>query len=119
MPRTEKQERIFKALADGKRRQILDLLRKQPKTTGELCAQFRNLDRCTIMQHLKVLEKAELVIVKRKGRTRWNYLNVVPIMEIYERWISQYASKSVELLARMKHDLEETEFRGGGEGGKN
>ena len=59
------------------------------------------------MQHLGVLERAGLVIVKGEGRTRWNYLNVIPILQIYERWISQYASKSVDLLARMKHGIEE------------
>jgi DNA-binding transcriptional ArsR family regulator len=102
----EKQERVFKALSDCKRREILDLLKERPRTTGEICAHFRSLDRCTIMQHLGVLERAELVIVKRDGRHRWNYLNVVPIKEVYDRWIGQYATKSVELLAKMKHDLE-------------
>jgi len=34
------------------------------------------------------------------------YLNVVPIREIYDRWINQYASPSVELLSKLKHDLE-------------
>jgi DNA-binding transcriptional ArsR family regulator len=106
MSKAEREERVFKALADGRRREILDLLKQQPETTGELCGHFRNLDRCTVMQHLGVLERAGLVIVKREGRTRWNYLNVIPITEIYERWISQYASKSVELLARMQRDLE-------------
>jgi DNA-binding transcriptional ArsR family regulator len=58
------------------------------------------------MQHLGVLEKAGLIIVKKEGRFRWNYLDVVPIREIYDRWINQYASPSVELLTRMKSDIE-------------
>jgi len=58
------------------------------------------------MQHLGVLERADLVIVKREGRLRWNYLNPLPIKEIYERWISPYASGAVELLARMKREIE-------------
>jgi len=58
------------------------------------------------MQHLCVLEKAGLIIVKKEGRFRWNYLDVVPIREIYDRWINQYASPSVELLTRMKSDIE-------------
>ena len=103
----QKQERVFKALSDSKRRKILDLLKDAPKTTGELCAYFKKLDRCTVMQHLGVLEKAGLVIVKWEGRLRWNYLNVIPIQEIYDRWINQYAAPSVELLARLKRDLEE------------
>ena len=58
------------------------------------------------MQHLGVLEKAELVIVKREGRLRWNYLNPLPIKQIYDRWISSYATGAVNLLAKMKRDFE-------------
>lgn len=101
-----KQEAVFKALADARRRRLLDLLRDRPCTTGDLCARFRGLDRCTVMQHLGVLERAGLVIVKRVGRQRWNYLNVVPIQDLYDRWISNYASGAADLLARMKRDLE-------------
>lgn len=60
------------------------------------------LDRCTVMQHLGVLEKAGLVIVKKEGKFRWNYLDVVPIRDIYDRWINQYALPSVELLTNLK-----------------
>ncbi len=102
----DRQEAVFKALADGRRREILDLLRDQPKTTGELCGHFKRLDRCTVMQHLGVLEAAELILVKRAGRCRWNYLNPLPIKEIFDRWISRYAVGSVALLARMKQQLE-------------
>ena len=101
-----RQDLIFKALADHRRRQILDLLKQTPQTTGALCNHFKKIDRCTVMQHLGVLEKAGLVIVQREGRRRWNYLNVVPIQEIYNRWISRYASSSAELLARMKREME-------------
>jgi len=97
---------VFKALADSRRRELLDLLKDEPKTTGELCAQFKNLDRCTVMQHLGVLEKAGLIFVKKKGKYRWNYLDVTPIREIYDRWINQYASPNVELLAKLKKDTE-------------
>jgi len=98
---------VFKALADATRRRILDLLRDQPRTTGDLCAAFTELDRCTVMQHLGVLEKADLIVVKREGRNRWNYLNVAPIREVYDRWISPYASPSAEILTRLRRDLEE------------
>jgi DNA-binding transcriptional ArsR family regulator len=102
----DKQERVFKALADYRRREMLDLLKDAPRSTGEICAHFDELDRCTVMQHLGVLEKAELVIVKRSGRNRWNYINPLPIKEIYDRWISRYATHAVGILARMKRDLE-------------
>lgn len=61
------------------------------------------------MQHLGVLEKADLVIVKRDGRHWWNYLNVVPIQKIYNRWISQYALEASRLLERMKREIESEE----------
>jgi len=100
------QDRIFKALADGRRRHILDLLKNEPRTTGAICHHFKELDRCTVMQHLGVLEKAGLIIVKKVGRFRWNYIDVVPIREIYDRWINQYASPSVDLLTILRNDLE-------------
>ncbi|NYF51820.1 helix-turn-helix domain-containing protein [Tunturiibacter gelidoferens] len=105
MSRKDSQGAVFKALADDRRREILDLLRDEPRTTGELCAHFKKVDRCTVMQHLGVLEGAGLVIAKREGRVRWNYLNVVPVQEIYDRWISLFARPSVELLTRLKRDL--------------
>lgn len=101
-----KEDAVFRALAAPVRRQLLDALRDQPQTTGELCARFAGLDRCTVMQHLKVLEAAELVIAHKVGRVRWNHLNALPIKEIHDRWIGPHAAGAVGLLARMKADLE-------------
>lgn len=98
--------KVFKALASPTRRDILDALKNHPQTTGTLCERFAALDRCTVMQHLKVLEAAGLVIVRREGRERWNYLNALPIKRIHDRWIGAYASHAVELLDRVKRDLE-------------
>jgi len=58
------------------------------------------------MQHLKVLEDADLVIVRRAGRVRWNYLNPLPIKHIHDRWIGPYAARSVAILDRFKSDPE-------------
>jgi DNA-binding transcriptional ArsR family regulator len=85
---------------------MLDLLKDKPRTTGELCDYFKELDRCTVMLHLDVLTKADLVIVKREGRNRWNYINPLPIKELYDRWISGYATGAIDLLARMKMEIE-------------
>ena len=85
---------------------MLDSLRDQPLTTGGLCSQFPELDRCTVMQHLKVLEEAGLVQVERRGRERWNHLNPLPIHDIHERWIGPHAAYAVSMLAKLKKDLE-------------
>ena len=99
-------DRVFKALASPVRRQMLDDLRDQPLTTGALCAHFGELDRCTVMQHLKVLEDADLVIAERRGRERWNHLNPLPIHDIHERWIGPHAAGATAQLAKLKRDLE-------------
>ena len=106
MAKEDKYDSIFKALGDSRRREILDLLKQRARTTGELCEQFKALDRCTVMQHLSVLERTDLIIVKREGRLRWNYINPLPIKQIHDRWIGRYADSAVDLLARMKRDLE-------------
>lgn len=105
MSRKKNHDLVFKALADSRRREILDLLKDEPKTTGSICGHFKKLDRCTVMQHLGVLENAGLIIVKKEGRFRWNYLDAVPIREIYDRWINKYASPSVGLLTKLRRDL--------------
>jgi DNA-binding transcriptional ArsR family regulator len=106
MSSDKKSDLIFKALAAPIRREILDALKDDPKTTGDLCARFDTVDRCTVMQHLKVLEGADLVVVKREGRERWNYLNPLPIKAIHDRWIGAYAARAVDMLDRLKSDLE-------------
>jgi DNA-binding transcriptional ArsR family regulator len=97
---------VFKALAHHRRREILDLLKDGPCTTGMLCETFADMDRCTVMQHLKVLEEADLVMAKKQGRERWNHLNSLPIKHIHDRWISAYAGHALSILDRMKNDLE-------------
>ena len=100
------EDRVFKALAAPIRRRILDRLKDNPQTTGGLCAGFAELDRCTVMLHLKVLEEADLIVARRDGRERWNHLNALPIKQIHDRWISQYAGHALSIIDRLKSDLE-------------
>lgn len=102
----EDYDRIFKALASHVRRQILDDLKDQPLTTGALCSHFPDIDRCTVMQHLKVLEEAGLVIAERRGRERWNHLDAMPIQDIHDRWIGPHAAAATAKLARLKQSVE-------------
>lgn len=95
-------DRLFKALGHRTRRAILDLLSDAPMTTGALCAALPHIDRCTTMQHLGVLEKANLVVAQREGRERWNHLNVLPIKHVHDRWIGGYALAAVDLLAAIE-----------------
>lgn len=77
---------MWRALANPVRRRILDALRKAPLTTGALAERFPELSRFAVMQHLAVLEEGGLIVPHREGRERYNYLNPVPIQEIFQRW---------------------------------
>lgn len=100
---------VWKALADPTRRAILDLLRDQPRTTGDLAGSFPALTRFGVMKHLGVLEQAELVVARRRGRERWNYLNGVPLRSAYERWMRPYADQWADSLLRLKDTVEKPE----------
>ena len=97
---------VFKALANPVRRAICDALKPRPLTTKQLCSAFDELDRTTVMMHLRVLEKAGLVIPVRKGRERFNHLDAMPIQAIHDRWIAPHAAHAAKGLARLKTDLE-------------
>ena len=97
---------VFKALGNAERRFLLDALRDGEQTTGDLCQALPRLNRCTVMQHLGVLEKSGLVISSKRGRQRWYALDVAPIQRIYNRWISDFAAPSAQMLTSLKDDLE-------------
>lgn len=97
----EDDDAVFKALASPIRRRMLDTLKASPLTTGALCAAFPELDRTTVLQHLRVLERAELVTGRRVGRERYLALAPLPIKRLHDRWIGEYARAAVELLAHL------------------
>jgi DNA-binding transcriptional ArsR family regulator len=99
---------VFKALANPVRRHICDELRLRPLTTKQLCESFSELDRCTVMLHLGVLERAGLVVAVKKGRERFNYLDPMPIQAIHERWIGPHAAQAAGQLLALKTHLEST-----------
>lgn len=92
---------VFKALASPVRRRMLDALRESPHTTGALCGLFADLDRTTVLQHLRVLEGADLVTGRKIGRERHLALAPLPIKRIHDRWIGDYTRAAVELLDRL------------------
>ncbi len=81
---------VWKALGDPTRRAILDALRHGRASTGQLAAAFPGLSRFAVMKHIGVLHDAGLVVSRKEGRQKWNYLNAVPLRRVYERWVSRY-----------------------------
>jgi DNA-binding transcriptional ArsR family regulator len=100
---------VWKALSDPTRRSILDLLRARSRTTTEIVEAFPHITRFGVMKHLDVLREARLVQTREAGRQRVNSLNVVPIRQIYERWVSPFHELWSSELLRIKELAEEKE----------
>ncbi|MEP6849643.1 MAG: metalloregulator ArsR/SmtB family transcription factor [Acidobacteriota bacterium] len=97
---------VWKALSDPTRRAILDLLRPGAKTTTEIVEGFPDMTRHAVMKHIEVLRSAGLIITREEGRRRINALNVVPIRQIYERYVGPFAELWSNTLLRLKDDVE-------------
>ena len=100
-------DRVFKALADASRRELLDrLFENNGQTLGELCERL-TMSRQAVMKHLRILEAANLVVTVWRGREKLHYLNPVPIHEISQRWINKFERQQLDALAQLKRVLED------------
>jgi DNA-binding transcriptional ArsR family regulator len=99
-------DKVFKALADSSRRQLLDRLHADNgQTLGQLCERL-DMTRQAVTKHLNLLEEANLVVTVWRGREKLHYLNPVPIHEIAERWIGKFERGRLRALAALKKRLE-------------
>jgi DNA-binding transcriptional ArsR family regulator len=99
-------DKVFKALADPSRRQLLDSLHaRNGQSLSDLCAGLE-MTRQAVTQHLGLLEAANLISVQRQGREKRHYFNPVPIHEIYERWIRKFEGQRLAALHDFKTKLE-------------
>ena len=97
---------VFRALADGSRRDLLDRLhQRNGQTLGDLCEGL-DMTRQAVAKHLAILKKANLVSWRREGRERLHFINPVPINEIAERWINKFEHPRLEALSGLKKKLE-------------
>ena len=69
------------------------------------------MTRQAITKHLGILEEANLVATRKRGREKLHYLNPVPIHQIADRWIGKYERSRLRVLADLKGRLEEEEAR--------
>src|SRR5690349_2231959 len=102
-------DEVFRALADPTRRDLLDRLRERDGQTLKELESELPMTRFGVMKHLRVLEEANLVATRRRGREKLHFLNPVPIRLIHDRWVSKYAEPWAAALSELKQDLEEEE----------
>ncbi len=101
---------MFKALADPTRRRLLDALFKRNGQTLTELERRLTMTRFGVMKHLRVLEKAGLVVTRRRGREKLHFLNAVPIRLIHDRWIDKYTEPMAAMLTRLKKHVEEDQM---------
>ena len=98
---------VFRALAAPPRRRLLDELFKKDGQTLSALERRLPITRFGVMKHLRVLEKARLVVTKKRGREKLHFLNPVPIRLVHDRWVSKYAEPWAATLSGLKHRLED------------
>ena len=105
----EHEDALFRALADPSRRLLLDrLFERDGQTLGELDAALPQMTRIAVMKHLRVLERASLVISHRSGRRRLHYLNPVPIRRLHDRWLDKFRTRAADVLLTLQSLTEAT-----------
>ena len=98
---------VFHAIADPTRRAILDALRHQDHSAGDLAALFP-VSRPAVSRHLRVLRGAGLVRERRVAQSRLYSLDPAPLREV-ERWIEHYRVFWAARLHGLKQYVELTE----------
>ncbi len=102
---SDQDDTVFKALADGSRRDLLDRLRmNNGLTLSELC-DGHDMSRQAVTKHLGILEGADLIVTVKQGREKFHYLNPVPIHGIYMRWIGRFEESRMQALHNLKEAL--------------
>lgn len=77
---------VFRALSDPTRREILELLRSGPRTSGEIAEKFTT-SWATVSRHLSVLKDAELILAERNGQHIVYELNTTVFQDVVENLI--------------------------------
>jgi DNA-binding transcriptional ArsR family regulator len=103
----------FNAVAESRRRQIIDLLAQGERPVGDLVREL-GLGQPQVSKHLRVLRDVELVQVRDHGRQRLYRLNGHALKPIHD-WVKGYErlwSERFELLDDVLEDLKQEERDG-------
>ena len=114
---TDPLSRVFAALADPTRRDIVARLTEQDATVGEIAAPY-DVSLQAVSKHLKVLEEAGLVTRSRDAQRRPVHLEA-EVFDLMTKWIERYRQQAEErfqrldaVLADMNDDQEQTPEEG-------
>lgn len=89
---------VFKALNDKTRRDILELLKKEDLTAGQIAGHF-SFSKPTISHHLDLLKQAELLTSVKKGQFVCYSLNTT-VMDELLKWMLQFTADTLPLTKK-------------------
>lgn len=106
MPRAATTTDVFNAIAEPRRRQIIDLLAQasRPQAVGDLVEALQ-LPQPAVSKHLAVLRKVGVVSVRKEGQHRLYELNAVELRPVHD-WVKTYERFWSGQLARIKERAE-------------
>ena|SRR5580704_1630868 len=105
MARSPTTSDVFNAIAEARRREILDVLRTGEKAVGAIVADL-SLSQPQVSKHLRVLSEVGLVTCRAQGRQRFYSLEPARLRPLHE-WLSQYEQMWNERLDRLDDYLKE------------
>lgn len=94
------------ALSDSTRRSILLSLAEKEQTVNEIAAPY-DMSLAAVSKHLKVLEKADLIVKKKEGRTITCSMNFEPLSEV-ELLLKEYKKFWDDRLTELKNFIEQS-----------
>jgi DNA-binding transcriptional ArsR family regulator len=104
MPRAATTSDVFNAIAEPRRRDILDYLGPRERAVGDIVMALR-LAQPSVSKHLRVLRDVGLVDMRRDGRQIFYRTNAARIRPLHE-WTSQFERYWHRQLARVKERAE-------------
>ena len=101
---------MYRAIADETRRRILDLLREESLTAGEIAERFSEISRPAVSRHLAFLRRSRLATIEKRGRERLYALNAAPLRDV-ANWVGEYEAFWGEQLQSLKDYVESESTR--------
>lgn len=110
MPRSATTSDVFNAVAEARRREILDSLIGGEKAVGTIVADL-SLAQPQVSKHLRVLSEVGLVRCRADGRRRLYSLEPTRLQPFHD-WLAKYEQARDERLDRMDDYLKELKQQG-------
>ena len=98
---------VFAAIADARRRRILELLGQRERSAGEIAGAFV-VSWPVISRHLRLLREAGLVRERKEGRERLYTLERARLRDVLGSWVAAFDLMWAENLESLKREVEKT-----------